>query len=403
MSIASQTDRGLPSAMERKLRAIRSRQVALATVRACAIGIAALLLCMLVAMIIDWSFVLFSMNARVFLSGVSLTLATCALLVLGLPPLMEMARSTRAARSADEVIPQLEERWTTVASIAASNHQPSNSTARAMLRQVTSEAVAMNRLVKPSTVAQPAIVRPSLLVLAGCAAAFVGFMAIDWSQTSVLLRRFWAPTQNITATQLACVTGDATIPRGESVELATRLSGVPRDAAVLEIVSGEEIIDTFTLAPDSKRSNLFAHRVAVENSFRYRVHSGDTRTDWNVITVIDYPELDEVRFVVTPPKYIDRPPYDKTLIPARVKAIQGSRLRLEVKPVAALQRCELELHRPPPVMTPPNQTERSSSSKRLRTGGTALKHNCWKTFPSGHCWKTNTDSPTKIVASAAFR
>ena len=333
----------LPTTMEDKLRAIRRRLVLLSVLRACAFGAAVLIAAMIVAMGLDWWLTLFSKTIRAGLTSVSLLLGAAALIATGFRPLMGAMKFARAAADADGAVPQLEERWTTVASFATSPHQPTSATARAMLQQVTSEAVALSGLVRPAQVAKPAALKPALLSLAGSCLVLLAFLALDWPQTSVLLRRFWSPLQNITATQLSSATGDREVPRGERLELIVDQAGVQRASAKLEVAGRDGILDVFEMNAHAKRQGAFAFALPVDNSFRYRVSAGDGQTPWHQITAIDYPELAEVRLTVSPPAYVDRPPYEKSVIPSRVKVLQGSRLELMMKPVAALERLELQL------------------------------------------------------------
>ena len=333
----------LPSAMEQKLRQIRWRQSVLATVRAVAIAGSVLIVAMVAAMAFDWSLTLFNVGVRTGLTLGAITLSAAALVVAGLRPLLIALRLTHAASNADEEVPQLEERWTTVASFAKSKHQPTSKTGQAMLQQVTSEAVAMGQLVRPTQVARPTALRPAVLLLGACGLALAAFLATNWPQTSVLLQRFWLPTADITATQLKSVTGDIEIPRGESLDLVVELSGVPRKTATLELATGDEFVDRFELAPDENQASVFIHQLTADESFRYRVLSGDGQTPWHTVAVIDHPSLGEVRLTVTAPDYVDRPKYEKDLIPSRVRVVQGSRLELLMKPVAALERLDLAL------------------------------------------------------------
>jgi hypothetical protein len=333
----------LPSAMEQKLRQIRWRQSLLAFLRAVAISASVLIVAMVLAMAFDWSVALFSTSVRVGLTFGVVALAIATLVIAGLPPLLAALRITRAASNADDEVPQLEERWTTVTSFANSEHQPTSKTGQAMLQQVTSEAVAMSRLVRPTQVARPTAIRPAAIMLGACGLVFAAFLAINWPQTSVLMQRFWSPATNITATQLKSVTGDVELPRGESLELVTELSGVPRDFATLELATGDEFVDSFELTPNETQANAFIHQLTADEPFRYRVVAGDGQTPWHTVGVIDHPALGEVRLTVTAPKYADRPKYEKSLIPSRVRVIQGSRLVLLMKPVDKLERLELAL------------------------------------------------------------
>ncbi|MCA9084359.1 MAG: hypothetical protein KDA81_09905, partial [Planctomycetaceae bacterium] len=336
----------LPSAIEAKLRSIRWRQIMLALVRAVVASATVLCAAMLVAMIIDWWFVLFSTTIRTILTTVSLTAAGVTLLVVGRSPLLKALRIRAVAEAADRTVPQLEERWLTVASFANTADRQLPAVTAAMLRQVTHEASAMERLVKPAQVASPASVRRPLLSFAAVSLVLIAFLMLNWPITSVLLRRFWSPAVDITATQL---TGDAArvvVPRGTVMDLVIRQSGVQRRLASLELLLDESDPETMTVRAEPDADNAFVHRIAATTGFRYRASAGDDRTDWFQVEVIDYPEFSDVELVVTPPKYVDRPAYRKNLIPNRVRAVQGSQLTLAVRPANPVGSLELELELP---------------------------------------------------------
>ena len=333
----------LPASMDDKLRAIRRRQTALILARAVVVGASVLISAMVFAMAADWWFTLFNTSVRTVLTTASIGAMVLACLAAGVRPLMAVLGWKHAAASADNEVPELEERWSTVASFAESAHRPATDEGRAMLEQVTSEAVALARLVKPQRVARPRSLKPAALALAACLVVLSGFLALDWPRTSVLLRRFWSPTAQITATKLNNITGDVTVPRGELLQLTTEQSGLITQSALLTLEYDAGTHDVFELPPDQDSDLLFTHIMRADDSFRYRVRAGDDRTEWRTVTVIDYPALAEVQFTVTPPDYVDRPPFKKTLIPGRVRAVQGSRLNLAMKPQSALERLDLQL------------------------------------------------------------
>lgn len=341
------TPAAMPSAMQEKLRSIRHRKIRVAVVRAIAVSASVLLIAMVLAMTIDWVATLHSVGLRVFFTLTALGAAAFALLITLIPPLREASRWTSLAAHTDGEVPQLEERWTTIASFATSDRQPTTATERAMLEQVASEADAIGRIVEPQRVARPTELKPALVALGAAGLLMAAFLALNLPQTSVLLRRFWAPTAAITATQLFSETGDVEIPRGETIDLVTTLTGLNRDEAILQVESGSEISDTFALTPDEDRPDAFIHTMVVDGSFRYRIVAGDGRTSWHTVTAIDYPMLEEVDLTITAPSYVDRPRYEKQLIPHRVKVVQGSWLNLRLKPDAPLEQLALELTLPP--------------------------------------------------------
>lgn len=333
----------LPAVMQNKLQSVRWRKATLALSRAVAIAAAVLIAGMVLAMAIDWWFTLFSTSVRTALTSTCVAVGFGAFCLTGLQPLIEAFGWNRAAANVDNQIPQLEERWTTVASFNKSDQQPESQTGQAMLQQVTSEAVAMSSLVKPSMVVRPTSLKPAGFYLAATLLLLALFMVSNWAQTSILMQRFWAPTDDITATQLTSETQDQIVPRGEAIDIVTRMSGVPRETATILLDVDEFGPEEIELSRDENSATAFICRLDVDESFRYQVLSGDGRTQWHSVTAIDYPELEEVQLTVTAPEYVDREPFEKTLIPGRIRAIQGSHLKLEMRPNAELASFNLQL------------------------------------------------------------
>lgn len=341
-------ENAFPSIMRDKLQSVRWRQAGLAAARAIALGASVLLGAMILAMLIDWSVTLFDTRIRIFLTTTTLLLGVLTLLVTGVRPVISAFGWTRAAGNVDQRIPLLEERWRTVASFAESSQQPASVTTRAMLQQVTSEAVALSTLVKPGHVVRNISLRRPGLALAAAGIALTGFMLINLPQTSVLMQRFWSPTLNISATQLECVTGDLIVPRGQSIEIVTRMSGLQRTSALMSMTPDAvaHVLEGLKLTPVAEQPGMLSVTVDIDESFKYRVQAGDGRTEWHSITAIDFPMLSEIRLTVTPPAYVDEPVTEKTLIPGRIRAVQGSQFELAMKPEQDLKRLTLVLTLP---------------------------------------------------------
>ena len=114
----------LPSTMEKKLAQISRRQATISVLRAIAIGASVLLATMIIAMLIDWQLTLFNTTIRIALTVTSLLLTIGAVLITGVPTLVVALRRVEAAIGADAEIPQLEERWQTVANMAKPGRPP---------------------------------------------------------------------------------------------------------------------------------------------------------------------------------------------------------------------------------------------------------------------------------------
>lgn len=333
----------LPAAMETCLRQIRRRQWLFALLQTTAVTASTFVVALLFALVIDWVWTLRDHGIRIVLTGGTLILPSVVALVTlwwRLPPLLT---TTFAANRADAAIPQLEERWTTVVTLRSARTLPTTGTAQAMMQQVVHEAAAMGRLVQPQAVARPESSFRAVAAAGICLVLLLGFLSVDWPQTSVLLQRFWHPTAEITATQLVSATGDVVVPRGEFLDLDTHLQGVPRSQALLLIARDNVPLETVPLSYDSAQPAQFTHRLRVDDNFRYQVQAGDGRTEWHSVVAVDPPALAEVEFTVDAPKYVTRPRLEKTHIPSRIKVLQGCRLSLRMRPTAALTRCELAL------------------------------------------------------------
>ncbi len=354
MSASIATHR-FPSAIEGKLRSVRWRHAALAASYALAFGCCVLIVLMILSMAIDWAIPFTDLAVRVFLTAGTLVATVATVALLGFKPIGDSLRWKHAASAVDQEVPQLEERWSTVASLSARDQTNESPMQKAMAAQVTSEAIAMEKVVQPWRVAPPVSLRPALYVAAASAILLAGLVMISPAQMSVLLKRFWSPTSTITATQLTSETGDRFVPRGESIQLVTKLSGLPRSQATLTVQDSDGMTQDYRLRCDKQAPDQFLHTMRVDDSLSYRVRAGDGQTEWQHLRVIDFPEVAEVDFSIDFPEYTDRERISRDRIPRRIKVIQGSTLNLSLKPAEPLKVMRVSLAKP-------DQTSRSTQS-----------------------------------------
>ncbi|WP_443217458.1 hypothetical protein [Rhodopirellula sp. P2] len=318
----------------------------LVIVAALALAIGVLLLLMVPSMLIDWMFPFASPVLRIALTSLTVvaTFATAAYGLIG--PLQRSLQWLRAANAVDHNVPELEERWSTVASLSSQDPSSMTATQRAMATQVTSEAIAMERMVRPSHISPPIKLRPTLLLALSGLVLFAIVFAISPSRVSVLLQRFWFPTQNITATQLASLTGEQFVPRGDSIDLITRASGLVPSTATISMMRADGQIEDHRLTADEASSDTWSHKMRVDDDLSYRVRAGDAQTEWLHLQAIDFPEIERVEFSVEFPAYTKRTPILLDRLPRRVKVPQGSVLRLAIKPFESLQQLTIALTDP---------------------------------------------------------
>lgn len=335
-----------PSAIESKLRAVRLRHAGLASVRAVAGALGVLVGLMLVAIGVDWCWPFMDSSVRFTMTSTTVVTALVALLLLAIKPIATALGWNQAAGAVDENVPQLQERWSTIASLAGRDLVKQTPAEQAMARQVTSEAIAMERIVVPKRIAPP--VSPKTAALAGTATLAVLGLAylVSPNQMAVLLQRFWSPGSSITATQVVSRNGDALVPRGEKIELIAELNGVPRSSASLTIRDSDGGEETVSLTAKADLPQQFVHALRVDDSMRYRVRSGDGETAWHTLSVIDYPDVGELQLTIEFPAYTGREPVFRDKLPRRLKVVEGSRISLAIKPLEPVETFTVSLSAP---------------------------------------------------------
>lgn len=331
-----------PAVIQHKLRRIRRRQFSFTLARGLSLGAAALLLGMLIGIGLDLALTPVHSGVRLAITVAALAPAA-AVLAIALRRLRQGWRLNQVAAVVDDQVPHLQQRWTTVTDGASRGTQPPG-TAGAMFRLVTSEAVAMAQLVQPSRIATAAQLHRAAMLCCITAAVLALFLAADWPHRRILLQRFWMPLAPITATQLDGETGDVVLPRGGSLEIALRQTGIPRDGAYLEVVHEDQSRQSLTLQVDADDPQRLSHRIeSLADSFHYRGVAGDGRSRWYSVTAIDPPSLAETRVTLVAPDYVQRPDYEKPYLPQRLSAVEGSRLMIEFLPAEPPTRFELQL------------------------------------------------------------
>lgn len=357
-----------PSAIEGKLRSVRWRHAALAAAFAVVFAVGVLMVLMVTSMAIDWMNPFATPSLRLALTSATVAAAFAAACWLGIGPVRRSLVWDRAANAVDGNVPQLEERWTTVASLSKTPLSEMSAIQRAMAEQVTSEAIAMERIVVPHRVAASVSLKPAIVIASIGTVLFLATFALSPQQAWVQLRRFLAPTQDITATQLVSLTGDQLVPRGDSIELLTQLGGLPRSNATMSVLFVDGSTQETRLRPNDETPDQFAHSIRVDDSLSYRVRAGDAQTSWHHLKVIDFPEIAEVEFTIDFPDYTQQTTAQRDRMPRRIKVIQGSVLRLAIKTVAPVKQFLLTLSNPnlSPTSTPANADAESEIVHELQ-------------------------------------
>src|SRR4051812_21115572 len=171
--MAMTSARRIPRELGSKLDSVRRRKIVLGLTGAALAGLAFSIALLLAAMLADWGLGLFSHPARWALSTTTWVLAlgaTAGLLVL---TARRRPRLSQVARDVDDTVPELEERWTTLAELSASRDPDAMRGADALVDQLSREAVTLEHLVQPREVVPPSAVAPRGWLLAACVAALL--------------------------------------------------------------------------------------------------------------------------------------------------------------------------------------------------------------------------------------
>lgn len=332
----------IPIGVAAKLETVRERtwQVRLST--ALLVGAAVLAAAMGLAMAIDRLAVLYDPAWRTLLTISALAAALVSLIACVRAAQSHVSRLERVAADIERSIPSLEERWTTVAQLSSCGQD--RHIHPAMFRQVAQEAGTYTPDVRPETVVSTTQRSRAALALAGVTGVLLLAAILDWQRVPTLLGRFWLPMANISSTKIQTINDTPVVARGESLEIAAELGGVPVKQAklMLEPQDGKEQV--ITLVPRGDHENELQHRIrSVKAPLRYRLRAGDGQTEWHEVIVAERPELAEATLTIVPPEYTQQDPEQLAKIPRRFSALVGSELQFAFRPVNAVTQLSLKM------------------------------------------------------------
>ncbi|MCC7373875.1 MAG: hypothetical protein IT581_04400 [Verrucomicrobiales bacterium] len=335
----------VPSAVAAKLRSIQRRAVALCLLRGCVLTLAVLAGSALLAMSIDWAVGWFSPAARYAMSALVLAAAAVTAYRTGLRPLLHQRSLVSTAREIDQLLPQLEERWSTVTELAQNQDNPEVRGSETLIRQVAREAESAQRTVSEQAVVPITPVWHAARWLGAAIAAFVLLFAFNASQTDLLLRRLVLPGKDITLTQISVQPATAWVPKGEPLALAATLTGrIPNQPPVLDLRFAGESARRVAMRSKAQSPGAFEHALdEVTGSFEFRVRAGDGQTPWNRITATERPKITEVKLKIQPPQYSALPVTETNVLPASVRILRGSDLEIALRSDQPVDRMFLDL------------------------------------------------------------
>ena len=316
-------DYRVPLAVTEKLELVRARAWKVRLATALVGGLVVLLAAMGVSMAIDRWATLYSPTWRSLLTLSALSATGLTLVMWIVAAWRYVNRVERVAADVDRSMPDLEERWSTLAQL--NTPEKTRDVHPAMYRQVAEEANNSSPRIDPLAVVRLTGFTRAAWCLTAVAAILVGAAIMDSHRTAVLFKRFWLPMANISATEITNLSENKVVARGESLEIAAELSGSTVKQATLFLNPEGEDEQTITLVPRGDEQNRLAHRVrTVKEPLRYRLRAGDGQTEWQEVAVADRPELSAATLKVISPEYTQLKPQEFDKLPRRLSALTGS-------------------------------------------------------------------------------
>jgi len=335
---------GLPPVMDTRLRQIGRRESTLRLWTGLADALTLFLAAVLVALLLDWTFTFFSPSVRAGLTVAALATGVVGLLLQVIVPRFRRPSLADLAAQVDRAEASLEERWQTVAEITAAAERNQASGSPVLFDQVVKEAVAREHLVDSHHVVPARSFRKHWWLLAGVTAAHLVLYVVDAPQAFTLMCRFLAPTAPISLTQVAAVDGDMAVPRGEPVQLKAAVTRRPRSAGLLYLRNEQGEVTSVPLTPVTSEGTEFVHAIpAADEAFAYRFRVGDGETAWHNVSVYDRPRLTGVALRIVSPEYTNLPVVEKSELPAKVRAVEGSVLEITFSVDQPLDNFQLDL------------------------------------------------------------
>ncbi len=341
----------LPSEVRSRLQAVQERELRFRWLHGFVRSLALALGVMLGAIALDWAFGWLSASMRWFMTVSALGTAAAGLILWLILPVLRRPNQVAVARTVDEKVPALEERWSTVTQLSSNQDAPEVRGSESLIQAVTKEADKLKIHVDADKLISMEPVRLASRWLAGAAAVFLIFLAWDFPQAKILLTRFWLPSSDASLTQIKLVDPTKHVPIHEPLELNARIEGrLPSEGAtiILQNAEGELTEHLMTASTEEPRAVRFPIS-SVRESFSYRIESGDGRTDWQPVTALSRPAITDIQLTVEAPEYAGIETQELSSLPHRVRLLEGSRVDLRVKADQELETLYLDREQGEPI------------------------------------------------------
>lgn len=326
------SNRLVPDVVSNKISRVISRARGLRLLSGACVAFASALVVLLVAIAVDWAFVLFDPAIRTQITMAALgAMAALALACLGIAVFKGLT-TIDAAKTIDQQVPELMERWTSINEFSTSSDPQEMRGSETFINKVAEEAAGMENIVQPNSIRVGRHLTHAAYGLGIVLGIWMLLALADAGQVSVLVRRFVSPQSEISLTKIRSESGDIVQPRGSSLKIEGVTSGRPRANAELILRKEGEPEETIKLDAMKGNDNRFVLPVKnLQIPFAYRFRSGDGQSPWHEVRIADRPRISLVSLRIVPPAYSKLPELQQDGLPKSIKALQGSKLLLNFK------------------------------------------------------------------------
>lgn len=331
----------------RRLQQFARRRRLLLLARGLSAGLSTFLLCLFLAALVDWYWLLtdsqrWVLSACVYLPSLLATWLACGGQLLRVPG------SDEIAMHVEQTEPQLREKLLAAVELAADD--PGSRHDSAMFRGLLQgEVAAEMQRVQPSAVLPFRLVARWTVAACVIGAVFLALLAAPDAGFRRLAVRSILPMANLARVSrvqvqiLQPTPHSLLLPEEEAVAVIVQTSGGRVSGAVLEVRS--RITGLVQHEMQRQDAARFSANVRLDSGdVDYRILAGDAVTEWHRIQTRPRPRVEQFTKRLEFPEYSQLPPVSTTAEDGHLQALEGTTAHLTIQPNQPISAAELRLN-----------------------------------------------------------
>ena len=266
------------------------------------------------------------------------------LMLLGFYRILSRPSMGQLAREVERKFPHLKDDVTNALLLSQEMERPFNSgqISRGLVTAHLDKTAEKVSAIPPSRVVSFQQASRHLRLLIPLLIAFSILLAVDpqWLNRSLATILHPFSSLPMRETSLSVEPQNMTVLRGTPLLIKAKAAGYVPDRLTLMV--WPEAGDIIRINLESQGDGTFLHRIAsVQNSFRYQVTSGRTRSSVSTIRVVEAPEILNIRLTLVPPEYTRLP--KEVSHEGHIEALKGTVVSLEAQVNKAVKEAKLML------------------------------------------------------------